>query len=341
MMKNPSVAIEGASFVGDILIVDDTPANLRLLHKILSKQGYKVRMAPSGHLALKSAQAIPPDLILLDIMMPNMDGYEVCEQLKADPRTRDIPVIFISALDQTEDKVKALTSGGVDYITKPFQVREVIARVKTHLALYSLQQQLSAANLKLQESNNRLKAEIDKRVKIEAILQELATTDALTRLHNRRHFFDLAEKELTRAKRYQLHFSLLLIDLDDFKIINDKYGHLYGDRVLQVVAECIRQNSREVDIQGRYGGDEFVVLVPETQPSYSKDIANRLCQNIPAQLTKLGENDFPVTLSIGIANFSGESDISIDMLFDRADKALYQAKDAGRNRVFVWEKTEE
>jgi len=334
---NPSVTNPKTSPTGEILIVDDTPANLRLLSAILTEHGYRVRPARNGKLALMSAQAAPPDLFLLDIRMPDLNGYEVCEQLKADPRTRDIPVIFISALDRTEDKVKAFTYGGVDYITKPFQVEEVLARVQTHLAVYSLQRQLSTTNLQLQESNNQLKAEIEKRVQIEAMLQELATTDALTKLYNRRHFFDLAKKEFTRAKRYQLHFSLLIIDLDNFKTINDKHGHLCGDRVLQVVAECISQNSRNVDIQGRYGGDEFVVLLPETQSSFAQVFAERLCQIIPPQLEKIKEITVPVTLSIGIANFSGEADIIFDTLLDQADQALYAAKQAGRNQVAVWQ----
>lgn len=321
---------------GGILIVDDTPANLRLLYGMLNEQGYKVRMAPSGNLALKSAQAFPPDLILLDIRMSNMNGYEVCKQLKADMRTRDIPVIFISSLDQTEDKVKAFTFGGVDYITKPFRAEEVLARVKTHLEMYSLQQQLSAANLQLQTSNDRLRAEIEKRAQVEAALEELATTDALTNLYNRRHFFKLAEQELTRAKRYQLHFSLLLIDLDNFKAVNDNLGHLYGDRVLQVVAKCISENSRDVDISGRYGGDEFVILLPETQPSFAKVFAERLCQVTRAQLAELEEMTISVTLSVGIANTSWDKNITFDTLLDRADQALYEAKRAGRDQVAIW-----
>ncbi len=137
------------SIAGDILVVDDTPANLRLLSGMLNGQGYKVRSAPNGKLALMSARAAPPDLVLLDINMPGMSGYDVCTELKADPQTRDIPVIFISALDQTEDKIKAFQLGGVDYVTKPFQVEEVLARVKTHLTLHHLRCQLEAANAEL------------------------------------------------------------------------------------------------------------------------------------------------------------------------------------------------
>jgi signal transduction histidine kinase len=155
---NPSIADATTSLVGDILIVDDTPANLKLLSGMLVEQGYKVRLAPNGKLALMGAQAVPPDLILLDIKMPGLSGYEVCEQLKANPRTRDIPVIFISALDQTEDKVKAFTFGGVDYVTKPFQLEEVLARVETHLALHALQRRLAATNADLEASNADLQA---------------------------------------------------------------------------------------------------------------------------------------------------------------------------------------
>ncbi|MCP4544060.1 MAG: response regulator [Chloroflexi bacterium] len=154
---NSSIADTEMLIAGDILIVDDTPANLRLLSGMLGEQGYKVRLAPNGKLALMNAQAAPPDLILLDIKMPGLSGYEVCEQLKADPRTRNIPVIFISALDQTEDKVKAFTLGGVDYVTKPLQVEEVLARVETHLKLRELQKQLTERVRELEEALAKVK----------------------------------------------------------------------------------------------------------------------------------------------------------------------------------------
>ncbi|MEJ2747616.1 MAG: hybrid sensor histidine kinase/response regulator [Anaerolineae bacterium] len=157
-MMNSSIVGAGTPFSGDILIVDDAPANLRLLSAMLVEQGYKARTAPDGPLALASAQASPPDLVLLDIKMPGMNGYEVCQALKANPRTRDIPVIFISAQDQVEDKVKAFKLGGMDYITKPFQIEEVLARVETHLALHTLRRQLVVANEKLQEANAELEA---------------------------------------------------------------------------------------------------------------------------------------------------------------------------------------
>jgi len=144
----------------DILIVDDKPANLRLLSQMLVENGYQVRPAPDGSVALAAAQAQPPDLILLDIRMPEMDGYQVCKRLKADARTRDIPIIFISALDETQDKVKAFAIGGVDYVTKPFQFQEVLARVKTHLALRRLQTELQHANMRLEDANQKMEQEL-------------------------------------------------------------------------------------------------------------------------------------------------------------------------------------
>ena len=149
---NPSIVDTETLLPGDILIVDDTPANLRLLSNMLVKQGYEVRLAPNGKLALMNAQTVPPDLILLDIMMPGLSGYEVCEQLKADPRTRDIPIIFISALDATQDKVHAFRAGGVDYVTKPLQAEEVLVRVETHLKLRELQKQLTERVRELEEA---------------------------------------------------------------------------------------------------------------------------------------------------------------------------------------------
>jgi diguanylate cyclase (GGDEF)-like protein len=301
--------------VSEILVVDDTPANLQLLSNVLTERGYKVRMAPSGNLALMNIRTDKPDLILADIKMPGMSGFELCKELKADPDTSDIPVIFISALDQTADKVEAFALGGVDYVTKPFQNEEVLARVATHLTIHSLRKRLMTAN---------------------AELQKLATVDPLTSLYNRRQFFDLARSEFTRASRYEHNLSLMLIDLDKFKVINDTFGHSCGDRILRRVATCMKENTREVDIPGRLGGDEFVVLVPESTPSHAQILAERLCQKIPEHLKKAEGLDQAVTLSIGIAHYSGETDVILDTLLERADAAMYQAKRAGRNRAIVW-----
>jgi len=237
--------------------------------------------------------------------------------------TKDGPRIFENVLQPAYDNT------GI--VVALVATRQDITDIRT------VEEALRKSNTQLQESNKQLKAEIEKRAQIEAALEHLATTDALTNLHNRRHFFELAEQELNRAKRYQLYFSLLMIDLDNFKTVNDKLGHLYGDRVLQVVAKCIGQNSRDVDIPGRYGGDEFVILLPETQTPFAQVFAERLCQVARTQLGDLEEITVPVTLSIGIANINWKADITFDTLLDRADQALYDAKQAGRNQVAVWQ----
>jgi len=202
------------AIAGDILVVDDTPANLRLLTGMLTQQGYKVRPAPNGKLALTAARAAPPDLILLDINMPGMNGYEVCAALKDDPQTRDVPVIFISALDQTEDKIKAFTLGGVDYITKPFQLEEVLARVKTHLTLYALQRQLAAANQELRTANADLAAS-------NADLNAFARTvahDLKNPLSAIIGFSSLMESRFTRMEPEQVAQNLHRITVTGYKI---------------------------------------------------------------------------------------------------------------------------
>lgn len=168
-------------------------------------------------------------------------------------------------------------------------------------------------------------------------MEKLATIDHLTKLYNRRHFFELAEQELIRAKRYNLNFSLLLIDLDKFKTINDSFGHLFGDQVLQIAAESVRQNSREIDILGRYGGDEFAILAPETQASQSQIFASRMRQSFQNQIKELIPKNNHATMSIGIADFQNQNAISsIDTIFEQADQALYNAKGDGGNRIHIW-----
>lgn len=299
----------------EILIVDDTPENLHLLSEILVSRNYSVRMAPSGKLALLNMEQHQPDLVLADIKMPDMDGFELCVNIKSHPKLKDIPIIFLSALDQTDDKVKAFSSGGVDYITKPFSIEEVLSRVSVHLKISTLQRQLTEANAKL---------------------KKLATTDPLTDLYNRRHFFELAEKEFARASRFGHDLSLLMIDLDNFKTINDTCGHSFGDTVLLEVAKTIRSNCRDVDIHGRFGGDEFVLLILETDITHTENMAMRLCDKVSRSFEKYQEIGPNVTISIGVANYTGEDDIVFDDLFNQADEALYRAKMAGRNCFEIW-----
>ncbi len=496
---------------GDILIVDDMAANLRLLSRMLTDQGYKVRAVTSGSRALTATQAVCPDLVLLDIRMPDMDGYAVCASLKADAQTRDIPIIFISALNEADDKVQAFQVGGVDYITKPFQFAEVLARVETHLTLRRTQQQLRLANQTLEErldeldqANLILQQEIKHRRQAEALerqrtqelealhttlaeisseldltrllraileravaligatdgqlslydegrndlrilttynvrqdygtgwpviapesadtvlttrqpliineyysangtgpdrsnmaphavllvpllagsrfigiigigdtnsertfttnnaellnlfaqqatiaiknaqlfneVQTLATTDPLTGLFNRRHFFELAYHELDRARRTRYPVSVIMLDVDHFKQVNDLHGHLIGDQVLQGVAAGCRKFLRAGDVLGRYGGEEFIILLPDTTLDQAAQVAERLRRNLSVMTIENANEQISVTISLGIATLDGaKDDLGLDMLLSHADQALYTAKQSGRNRVVCWE----
>jgi diguanylate cyclase (GGDEF)-like protein len=297
-----------------ILVVDDTPANLQVLAGMLKDRGYKVRPVLSGKLALLAAQRDPPDLILLDIHMPEMNGYEVCEHLKADDQLKGIPVIFISALTEQLDKVKAFAIGGVDYLTKPFQMEELHARIETHLKLRRLQ-------IELEESNARL-------AKANSLLEVLSVTDGLTGLKNRRAFQDKLQEEVGRGARYPASLSLMLLDVDHFKRFNDTFGHPAGDGVLRDVARLLEKNSRSTDFVARYGGEEFVILMPNTNQQGSLVMAEKVCKAVE----RSDWRDRPITVSIGVATMATANGDGM-VLVKEADAALYRSKKNGRNRV--------
>ena len=308
----------------EIVIVDDSPDNLRLLIGILKEQGYKVRPAPSGARALATVRKMPPALILLDIMMPEMNGYEVCRQLKKDETTRDIPVIFLSALNKVFDKVKAFKVGGVDYISKPFQVEEVMVRVNTHLMIQAKQKALSLKNEALVEKSVIITEQAKK-------LEQLATKDCLTGLSNRRDFQEKVELEEKRFKRTQRRFSIILLDIDHFKNVNDTYGHDFGDRVLINVARTLNQGLRAQDIIARWGGEEFICLLPETDADGARHVAEKIRTKIGAQRQDRGDASVSVTVTLGICVYDGSC--SIEDSIKSADTALYEGKKYGRNQV--------
>jgi len=313
-----------------ILVVDDTQLNVILLDRLLKNEGYQVLQAERGKIALDIARQNVIDMVLLDINMPGIDGYEVCRQLKADERLKDIPVIFISALSDTMDKVTALSVGGVDYITKPFQAEEVLARIDTHLKIRNLQQELELKNAVLE-------AEILRREEAEKELTILAATDPLTKVFNRRHFFEFATRELSRANRTKVSFSIMMADIDHFKKVNDSYGHLIGDQVLIRFTEICQENLRHYDVLARYGGEEFVILLPETGIHEAIEIAERIRTKIEAAEMTFGGHEFSITTSLGVANIEDEGEVPLEIILDRADQALYQAKQNGRNKFIVWQ----
>ncbi len=235
-----------------ILIVDDVPNNLRLLDEILDEMSYNTIFANSGKQAVEIVEkhTIQIDLILLDLMMPEMDGIEVCTIIKSNPMCQDIPVIFITADESPQGLLNAFKTGAIDYIKKPLDKTELLLRVENQL-------KLNKAYAGLRRSNDEL-------LEAYALLQQLVTVDPLTGLENRRSLMDFAEVQLKLAKRYKSFFSIILIDLDYFKKINDTYGHLVGDEILQNIAKILKDVLRNVDHIGRFGGEEFIVILPNT-----------------------------------------------------------------------------
>ncbi|ARU58179.1 response regulator receiver-modulated signal transduction diguanylate cyclase [Oleiphilus messinensis] len=292
-----------------VLIVDDIAENIRMLIETL-KSEYATIPATSGEIAIEKANTDPlPDLILLDILMPGMDGYAVCAALKANPRTQDIPVIFITAVSEAMDEERAFKAGAVDYITKPFVPAVVKARVQVHLEL-------------------KLKNDL---------LQRLAHIDGLTNIYNRRKFNELLDEEWKRTQRSRSPLALMMIDVDYFKNYNDFYGHTAGDDCLRRVARCLDQTlQRPPDTVARYGGEEFVVIMPETNGQGAQYVAEMLRKSIE-------ELQIPheascccghVTISIGLAVAIPEVQIGTPReLVDVADRLLYEAKAQGRNQL--------
>jgi diguanylate cyclase (GGDEF)-like protein len=323
---------------GSICVVDDDPANLTLLGSILSNHGFTILPAVDGDIAFKIIKAEHPDLILLDIMIsPEIDGYEICKKLKADENTQDIPVIFMSALNQTIDKVKAFQVGGVDYITKPFQTEEVLARVQTQVQQHNIQKQLKY-------QYEALEREISKRRHVEKILEQtnkrlelLVTLDPLSGLNNRRHFNKHFEQEWKRMIREKESVAILLCDIDRFEEHNRAYGTLAGDLILQKMANIIKRSAkRPGDLIARWGEDEFILLLPRTDQQGAETLARSIQKNqidLKSHDSKSKDGDF-VTISIGIATTIPTYGIQKETLLSDAAEALAKAKETGRNTVF-------
>ena len=292
-----------------ILIVDDEKQNIRILTDFL-REDFKIMAAKDGETALNALRKSDklPDLILLDIMMPNMDGFEVIKALKTDERTRSIPVIFITALDATTDESKGFEQGAVDYITKPFKPVIVKARVKTHI---------------------QLKRKTD-------LLDRLASLDGLTQIPNRRNFDLIFEKELRKASRNHSCLSLVLLDIDYFKSFNDNYGHTAGDDCIKEVAGALEAVvSRPGDFVARYGGEEFAIILPETDITGALHMAEKARQSVARLMIPHAFSDVSdyISISAGVGATTPGKEIRAIELIGKADAALYQAKADGRDRV--------
>jgi diguanylate cyclase (GGDEF)-like protein len=286
-----------------VLLVDDSKTNIQILAACL-KDNYQLQYAKNGEECLNLSKEQPqPDLILLDVEMPGISGYEVCKQLKASDQTLEIPVIFVTAREANVDEEKGLSLGAVDYITKPIHPAIVSARVSTHVTL------------KLQRD----------------ILKNLALRDQLTGLYNRYFLLDIAKKKVAQAIRHQQPFCLLMIDIDHFKQINDTHGHLTGDAILKAVSKYLSKGNRQEDVVARFGGEEFVFLLDQCQLSDAEEKA----EVIRRVIESLKPHGIKVTISIGLAEFDEEIDLGFTELLKRADDALYLAKEQGRNRVCI------
>ncbi|MEM9136285.1 MAG: EAL domain-containing protein [Cyanobacteria bacterium P01_F01_bin.42] len=336
-----------ADFKGRILIVDDKPGNLHLLSSTLAGHGYDVRCAKNGHMALMGVEHDVPNLILLDIRMPDMNGYEVCEVLKGQPHTAEIPIIFLSASNEVSEKLKAFEVGGVDYITKPFEISEVLARVKTQISFAAaklkvqtlnaeLERRVQERTAELEKVNTSLEQEISDRIKAEKKLQHDALHDALTHLPNRSLFMNRVDQTLRLAHSLPYHkYALLFIDLDRFKVINDSLGHQVGDQLLVSVAKILQSCVRDQDTVARLGGDEFTILLEEISDiSVAVGIAERIQEKIRTDL--LTENpNYCTSASIGIVLGTQQYHHASELLRD-ADLAMYKAKESGKAQYSVF-----
>ncbi|MBQ4832872.1 diguanylate cyclase [Pseudoalteromonas sp. MMG010] len=290
-----------------VLIVDDDPLNRLVLEKTLQDE-HDVFLVESGEKALELIKTQQVDLIILDVVMPGLDGYEVLVQLKENPITQSIPIIFISANKSHDDEAKGLELGAMDYITKPFFPSIVKVRVRNQLLI--------------KQKND--------------LLEKLVSIDGLTEIPNRRYFDENLSREWRKCSREKMPLSVLIMDIDHFKRFNDTYGHRAGDDCLKKVAHAlINECARGSDFVARYGGEEFAAVLPAIGSEAAKAFANKLLNAIRALKIKhkASLNDQHISISIGVATMNGKTQMSEQALLEKADKSLYAAKDAGRNQI--------
>ena len=338
----------------EILLVDDSPTVVRMFSDMLEGNGYQIRTARDGREALQRIAEQRPDLVLLDVMMPELDGYQVCQALRAEDGDY-LPVLMITA---PGDLARSLDAGADDFISKPPEPTELIARVKSLLRIRTLQkslyaqyrqtecqneqlqaqnQQLEAMSGQLQAQNQQLHEMATQLQILNQELQLLSVTDGLTMAYNHRHFQERLRGEVARARRHGELLACVMIDVDHFKQVNDTYGHLSGDEALIRLVEILKAGVRREDLVARYGGEEFALLLPKTTASRAQQLAERLRMAVEAENLELANGEtLRFTISLGVAeHLSVGQDQDASALIDAADRALFQAKQGGRNRVVV------
>src|SRR5215831_16447064 len=309
-----------------VLIVDDHEDNVELLRARLDAWGYATDTAGDGAEALRKIQESPPDLVLLDVMMPKIDGIEVARRVKGNPQLPFIRIIMQTALDATENKVQGLEAGADDYITKPIDFAELKARLTSMLRIKRLQEQLEDRERQLLEANERLR--------------HMSQTDALTGLDNRRQLEERMSEMFEHARRLNEAFACVMCDLDRFKSVNDEHGHQAGDAVLKQFARILREEVREIDRAGRYGGEEFMLLLPGTVLDAAVTFAERVRKHVEGHTFTFDTTTIQRTASFGVSAWPHPRISNCDGLMRAADDALYVAKETGRNRVVRFDSVE-
>src|SRR5688572_23197256 len=310
---------ESAENGARILVVDDHEDNIEVLRLRLESWGYRTDAVMDGAAALRFVEATPPDLILLDVMMPEVSGIEVARRVKGNRALPFIPIIMQTALDSTEAKVEGLEAGADDYITKPIDFAELKARLRSMLRIKRLQEALEERERELLEVNERLR--------------HMSQTDGLTGLDNRRHLNERLEEMFMHAQRLAEPFSCVMCDLDHFKSVNDTHGHQAGDEVLKQLAVILKDEAREIDRVGRYGGEEFMLLLPGTVLDAAVIFAERVRKRIEGNTFSFPGGTLTRTARFGVSGWPHPKVKACDSLVRAADDALYVAKETGRNRV--------
>lgn len=295
-----------------VAVVDDDHAIRRLVKLYLTRSGYQVLEFADGEEARRELNSVPWDLAILDRRLPDMDGVVLCHELKSNPELQSRYVILLTGETEQEDKVMGLDLGADDYITKPFQPPELLARIRAAKRIVDLQKELM-------ETNKRLEL--------------LSITDGLTNLYNHRHFQDELARAFEESRRYQRPLSLAIVDLDFFKKVNDSYGHAVGDEVLKCLSRIFQESIRSADLAARYGGEEFAVMMPETDLSEAIVFAEKIRTLVEEKAVATQAGSVSATVSIGVATVPHSHVHSAKDLIVAADKALYRAKKNGRNQV--------
>lgn len=296
-----------------VFVIDDDPDQLEIIRYSLKIEEFDVIVSDSATRSLVLIREQTPDIILLDIMMPEMSGLELLQHIRQDEKTARIPVILISALDDTPHVVQGLQEGANDYVTKPINFPVLVARMKTHIRIGNL--------LKRLETQTH-------------VLSRMAAFDELTGAYNRRSMIQILDLELNRSRRYDRFLSILMMDIDHFKSVNDEYGHLTGDRVLKEFTSRVNDLLRTNDTLCRYGGEEFFAILPETAEENALKVGRRICSSVCNEPFTINEISIYITVSIGAISHLPQTESTFEKLLEQADQALYKAKKMGRNCVY-------